>query len=507
MEDSDFGPVSKAILAKREAKLRELISLDYDLGEQDRFGWTPLHLSVYWPVGMEILLAAGVQRNGRYLGHSRGLIRERITPLEYAIENVQDEAILLLLDADSVPYQRCANTLGDVINNTYEPSSRVVTAIIKAMVQKSKRLRNLAIAHLSCRELDRLCISQKDEPIELLDAYAAPTTNALKDVGVEVPEALEPDLFVSTVYCGLLSNYFRPDEVLADFADRLWSAGFHDINTYNEGGFTPLHKACVYLALGMVNWLMSHGGDPTIVVRGHSLNAFHLLSDGFKTHIAVYGDFRFENSVTAYRDALTRMAGVCGASCRDHCRCACSPEGCTPTTILLRAATRTWCEREVSFLSWCRLVDLSPGAIETCCLEFARVETFERLGITHVCCKIDFDVVSAAMSQDTIEEIQEEESEMIDQLEAWMTLYEEERAKFEGSATQFLGKWSDMLKDEVDVPASFEEYWRREWENDKEILMPDYFAKQSSVEHGHEEVDEDQDWMSEDKDQACMSDP
>ena len=501
MEDSDFGPVSKAILAKREAKLRELISLDYDLVEQDQFGWTPLHLSVYWPLGMEILLAAGVQYNGEFIGLSRHLIRERITPLEFAIEIKQDEAILLLLSADSVAYQRCDDLLPYAIRKNYEPSSRIVIAIIEALVQKSNRLRSLAIAHLSCRELDRLCISQKDKPIELLDAYAAPTANALKNVGIKIPEALEPSLFEPTVYHGLFSFYVPSKEVLAEFADRLWSTGFHDTEIYDENGYTPLHLACLHGQLVVACWFMSHGGDPKTVVRGHSLNAFHLLSQGINERFDLERDFvlhtrDLDTMLGAHRDVLARIAGVCGASCRDHCRCACSPEGCTPTAILLRAAAGTWCEKEVSFLSWCRLVDLSPGAIETCCLEFARVETFERLGITHVCCKISFDVVADAMPQDKIEEIQDEESEMIDQLEAWMTLYEEERAKFQGSATQFLGKWSDMLKDELDVPASFEEYWSWMVKNGWSERMPDYFSK-SSRRVRHEEIEENQ---------ACMSD-
>ena len=495
LEDSDFGPVSKAILAKREAKLRELISLGYDLGERDRLGWTPLHLSVYWPLGMEILLAAGVRHNGGFFGHFHDFFRVCITPLEYAIKNGQDEAILLLLDADSVAYRKCDDTpttLASVIRNYYEPSSRIVTATLEAMVRKSNRLRDLAIAHLSPHELDRLCISCEDEPIQILDAYAVPTVNALKNVGVEIPEALEPGLVVSTVYHGLFTSYLRPSEVLVEFAERLWSSGFRDTNIYDEDGFTPLHKACVYFQLGMVNWLMSHGGDPTIVVRGHSLNAYHLHSHGFKDHIKAYGLSITGDMVEHYRDTLTRIAGVCGTSCRDDCRCACSLQGCAPTTILLRQMPLSWCEKEDVFFSWCRSFDPSLGAIETWCLEFARVETFERLDITHTCCKTAYKAVSAPIPQDTIEEIQDEESEMIDQLESWMILYEEERAKFEGTAIQFLDKWSDMLKDEMDVPAPFEEYWRQRSLWDEETRMPDYFAKPSSVEHGHEEVDEDQ---------------
>ena len=439
-----------------------------------------------------MLLAAGVQPNGRSLGHSRGWIWDCITALEYAIQNRQDEAILLLLDTDFVTDLRGEHVLAKVTQYHYQPSSRIVTATIEAMVRRSNRLRSLAIAHLSHCELDRLCISHKDEQIQILDAYAAPTAEALKNIGVKIPEALDPGLFVNTIYHCL---WYLSGDLTAELADRLWSSGFHDTNTYDEDGFIPLHQACVYFEPDTVNWLMSHGGDPTTVVRGHSLNAFHLLLAGFhkRTNNRSYCPLdALLTELRPCRDVLTRIAGLCGASCRDKCRCACSPQGCTPTTILLRAATLTWCEKVDLFFSWCRFVDLSPDAIETCCLEFARVETFERLGITHVCCKIKYSAVSAPMPQDTIEEIQDEESEMIDQLESWMILYGEERAKFEGSARQFLGKWSDMLKDVLDVPALFEEYWRQKCMEDKEIRMPDYFTKPSYV----EEMDEDQDCIS-----------
>ena len=436
---------------------------------------------------MEILLAAGVQANGRFLGNPRDRIKGQITPLEYAIENRQDEAILLLLNMDFVMKRKHDHVLAKVMQCHYQPSSRIVTATIKAMVQRSNRLGNLAIAHLSPHELDRLCISYEDEPIQTLDAYAADTAKALKNVGVKLPEALEPGLVWSTVYHILvyrihISEWFK--KRWTEFGDRLWSSGFHDTNTYDQRGFTPLHRACIYLKLDIANWLMSHGGDPTTVVKGHSLNAFHLLSRGVNGQIS--GGIK-HSLASLFKDIATRIGRLCGASCQDDCRCACSLQGCTPATILLRRATMRWNEKQGLFLSWCRCVDLSPDALERCCLEFARLETFERLGITHVCCNISLRDVIELMPQDTIEEIQDEESELIDQLESWMILYEEGRAKFEGSAMQFLGKWSEMLKDKLDVPAQFEEYWRNgTW-------MPDYFAKSS---HVHEEMDEDQDRMS-----------
>lgn len=453
------------------------------------------------------------------LGYSPYWTKGHITPLEYAIKNRQDEAILLLLDTNFVTKRRYNHVLEMVIQYHYQPSSRIVTATIEAMVQRSNRLRSLAIAHLSPQELDRLCISYKDEPIQILDAYAVDTAEALRNVGVKIPEALEPVSVVSTVYHSLgyvCYGHRRGGKLWAEFADRLWSSGFHDTNTYDAKCFTPLHLACVYFELDVVNWLMSHGGDPTTVVRGHSLNAFHLLSCRVKEWLKTIDDL-----TTKLVDIATRMGRLCGTSCRDSCRCACSPQGCTPTTILLRAVTLTWDEKKSLFLSWCRCVDLSPDAVETCCFEFARVETFERLGITHVCCVVDlYDGVSDPMPQDTIEEIQDEESEMIDQLESYMTLYEEEKARFEGFPIQFLSNWSDMLKDELGVPEQFEEYWReiRLW--DEVTSKPDYFAKPSHVEHGHKEMDEDQDCISDyhtkpsrieqeheemDKDQVYMS--
>ncbi len=429
---------------------------------------------------MKILLAAGVQLNGKVLKDPRYRMSEHITPLYYAIKNRQDEAILLLPDTDSVTNPRYDSVLATVMRNDYEPSSRIVTATIEVMVQRSNRLRSLAIAHLSHCELDRLCISHKDEPSQILDVYAAPTANALKNVGIKVPEALEFGRYGETVYHDRW--HLSPE-----LADRLWSSGFHDTNVSDEHGFHPLHRACRRFKLGMVDWLMSHGGDPTTVVRGRSHNASHILSQGFRNLMDLTEDPKLDTLLAkrgSYRDVPTRIVGLWGASCRDNCRCACSPQGCTPTSVLSRRASRTWYKKKDLFLTWCRLVGLSPDAIESCCFEFARVETFERLGITHVCCAIGWVCVSDPMPQDTVEEIQDEESEMIDQLESWMILYEEERAKFEGSGVQFLSKWSDMLKDELGVPASFEECWSRQFETGHRGCMPDYFTQPSRVEHG-----------------------
>ena len=102
------------------------------------------------------------------------------------------------------------------------------------------------------------------------------------------------------------------------------------------------------------------------------------------------------------------------------------------------------------------------------------------MGITHVCCKLkirSYPAISNRMPQDPIEEIQEEESEMIDQLELWMTLFHEERAKFEGPSIKFLGKWSEMLENELDVPAPFEEYWSWRVNTGERTCMPDYFTE------------------------------
>ena len=171
---------------------------------------------------MKILLAAGVQCNGRVLKDRPYQIGELVTPLEYAIENRQDEAILLLLDTDSVTNLR--NALGTVMQYKYEPSSRIVSATIEAMVRIWDRLRNLAIAHLSHRELDHLRISHKDQPVQMLDGYATPTADALKNVGIQVSEALEPGWSGATVYHHLW--YAWRGDPSVEFADRLWSSGF-----------------------------------------------------------------------------------------------------------------------------------------------------------------------------------------------------------------------------------------------------------------------------------------
>jgi hypothetical protein len=71
------------------------------------------------------------------------------------------------------------------------------------------------------------------------------------------------------------------------------------------------------------------------------------------------------------------------------------------------------------------------------------------------------------MPQDTQEEIKDEESEMITELELLMRRYEEERAAYQGSAMAFLGKWSALLRCKLGAPS----YWHGSED--------DYFAKTS----------------------------
>ena len=454
LQDSDFGPVPRCILAQDENELSRLVSLPCDLEEPSSFGWTPLLLSVFWPLGMEILLKEGVQIDKVSRIGNANAQAWSVTPLSLAIETRKDEAIVLLLDARCAIFYPCRfdpsssfPVLESLRRLGYLATSPIVAAVIRAMADRRQRLRKIALELLPLSELEHLQISRDGETFQVLDDYALATASALRKAGVTLPKALEPPQRQGSVY------HENINDLSPDVANQLWSVGFRCTHTYDEQGLTPLHRACWKGEKEIARWFLDHGGDPLKTVRGCFTNALHLLIIG---SMSTLGGHR--------HDVFARLVGILGSSCRDDCRCACAIHGCTPTTLLFRKTNVLWqtytdwhtkCRR---FEHWSQVLCQASAAVKICCYEFARLETFERLGITHVCCRHNRDPEAGeliVMPQDTQEEIQDEESEMIEELDLWMMRYEKERAAYKGSAMAFLGEWSALLRCKLGAPS----YW------------------------------------------------
>lgn len=115
---------------------------------------------------------------------------------------------------------------------------------------------------------------------------------------------------------------------------------------------------------------------------------------------------------------FSRFLSAFGVSSPDQCRCACSGTGCTPTSILFRNSASNWYNKLDYLKEWCNALRLCASEVEACCVEFAGPETFERLGLTHACCRIEEAATGKPqMLEEDQLEIMEEESLFIDELE------------------------------------------------------------------------------------------
>ena len=418
--------------------------------------WSPLHLSIAWPTGIKILLAAGAHRNATTTQTDDG---RPMTALDLAVKYQQEATIWLLLDANCALNPSRTNAVFKItpvlhgIISGFDPLSAIVKAVIDALVERRRCLEDLARQSLTPSELNHLHILPKDDSHQVLDEYATAVVDALENIGVVVPEALWPH-GSSTVYD---SPHYSLHNVTLD---ALYSAGFQSINVHDWQGFTPLQQVCLKASLNRnrriesISWFIDHGVDPTTTHRDISWSALHCLASSLR-HEDYWGDTwttKDTNAIQCLRPDYTLTAS-------DKCQCACTINGCIPVTVLLRRQFKPWHRKLEALKLWCQ-ASKSQAVIRMCCTNFARLETFERLGITHVCC--NFSSIwnhFSIMSQETIGEIQEEESELIEQLESWMELFEKESERFQGRPVDFLGKWPVLLQIKgLGTPAQYEEH-------------------------------------------------
>jgi ankyrin repeat protein len=113
----------------------------------------------------------------------------------------------------------------------------------------------------------------------------------------------------------------------------------------------------------------------------------------------------------------------------DHCRCACSWNGCTPSTMLMKQLFHG--RRPADFrpsalvlsIEWVLMLQelVSYNAAEKAFTECARFLSFHISGLTHVCCRAKFFHMSwwqeSPIDQEDISEILDEEEELIATLE------------------------------------------------------------------------------------------
>ena len=424
------------MLQENEAEVVRLIAKGADVNQPSWDGLTPLSAALKWPKGCMILFGAGARLD----------VATSVYGGKVFTVSPDEDFLQLLLDSDQVLYPSKAHVDAKgcrsgytILDHALYPRSRNTfpwKCLAGGIAERRQTLSVLARTVLPPGTLQSLGLACPEKATTLLDEYAVATADALETHGYPVPARLWP--------YGRRSVYDVNDigYMTTTAANALYEAGFREIDVPNMFGFTPLQVLCTETNhIDVIIWFLDRGANIERKPAGSSRNCLHLLAARANGH-------HFDNIIRAPPELWSRILPVLGISSPDTSICACSANGCTATTMLFRRSPHTWHKKINQFQQWCDKLSLSAAEIETCCEELMRLETFERLDITHVC----YYRRGAAgelkpMPEENQLEIMEEESEFIDELETWMNRYTNERAAFKGSAIGYLGKWSAHLKD------------------------------------------------------------
>ncbi|MCJ1370710.1 hypothetical protein MMC20_001923 [Loxospora ochrophaea] len=496
--------VSQAVLRRsREELIKAIDGAPRLINEPNSFGQTPLHLSVGWLPGLEILLKAGADPDL--------LDQCQSPPIFYAVSNDDVPSVRLLAKAD---YD--LDLLRDKIFDWRDilqfalvvplPSrdgdskrthdhEMLIDVIIEFLSMERRRLRELASFALPASIVKALALSEE----KLLDAQVPCCLATLRESEIFVPLAClqSPYLFNEGYVPVFVYHIYY---LTAGVAQKLWEAGFRDVEAVDDNGNTPLlAKSSGYFYTTdrgyreLISWFISKGADVHCtqrkIYRCRHADKFEIYQTKSKSsttalhYIAcsvsgfIHHSFDVKINKKAVRSAIqdifqSPLRDIFIDKVQDTCMCACS-RGCSPIIMFLKGIDMD--SIQSIRLPWkvglrislncciqiCAILAeyLEPQAQAYCGLissQSLRFLTFKKLSLRHTCCRWQRYWAEAANSnvifeldEDEIHEIQDEDRELIDKLEE---LLEEFQVKYEElgvSMKEFLhGYWQTRM-DEV----------------------------------------------------------
>lgn len=213
----------------------------------------------------------------------------------------------------------------------------------------------------------------------------------------------------------------------------LFEAGFKLINHKDDSGVTPLMKVIRLQDTALGQRCLDEGASIESsdgkgwTALHYAAAAFHDLPTASRCESSE--DFwilrRFSELVNVVKLLLSYGANPATV---DRCPCACSGSGCTAAIVFLRKSvspsfSSPW--KVVWSLEWLQmLLELAPEKSgEQFLLELVRMIRFKDFELTHVCCR-DFSetLAFAAVDENDIDEILDEENELVDDLEKSMEM-------------------------------------------------------------------------------------
>ena len=416
-----------AVLKRSESDLRQAIAMSpQEINDRDAGGWTALHLSVRWPIGVLILVEAGAD-----VDCVRTL--DGYSLLEVAIEIGSIELLRILAEADcsflkeSQPSQwyylartdfrdRGVGSEREYSLNLLQPwgnfpehvnelnttQTMMAQLLVGFIANRRQRLCDLALGKVPSSVATRFLPMRADGPY-LIDEKASRLALELTSRGITIPPPLNPGKRAET---GYHAAWGRPE-----IADTLWNVGFRDVNGRNSCNMTPLEYCPFNNFWRFIGWYLSKGFKLNLDVeqdrawygentedlgefrRGQPLDTWtiylKIYSLGYRCGldpVPLFADYWISSE-----DDRQIIQRVFMASPTDGCKCACSISGCTTRTFFFKGLNDRQ-GRSYSMVQKTRDIlrcysDPKGVCNSLVAAEYLRSITFEKLELTHTCCR------------------------------------------------------------------------------------------------------------------------
>jgi len=413
---TDFGstsPLLAAILIESEDEVKNILRHGPINNDENVLGQSALHIAVSRPQHLNRLLEAGFDVNARDWNGR--------TPLMYAaVAGCSDVAIELLKGGADIWMKDILFCAQDFIQYAvFEDNWPLIMDVVDffchhpafSPVEKQALLDQCIILWAGSA-----CKTRNSRHFSSLLQWGANPEIRFNDCGWE----WRPETSSNTLL-HLLSK--------ASDIDDLVKSGFASFNHCNSSGASPLMVITELRNTALIQKCLAIGCEVNVQDIG-GRTALHTCIETMwdlwvDLHMC-YQDYR----LTSLECAQLLLDNGSDPDLGDSCRCACSPSGYTPGNILLKERryiseiTQTYPPSQYTWsLEYLRVLRLTKGTglARSYLLDLIRLVKFEELGLTHTCCRKNQSRAPwVNIEPEDVQEIQDEESEIINQLNSQM---------------------------------------------------------------------------------------
>lgn len=466
--------------------------------ERDVFGHCPIHHSIGWLEGLQLLL--GVADEATLDEGVKG-DEWKITFLDSAIAYGCKDSIKLLLDAGiafNMTWCLCVGT--DVL------SPDISKLVAEAVVARLQQLVEFSERNLPEKVLASLNIPNRSSP----DSNARILLNALYTEGVQLPKKFHsPHPRWSHDFWFRHGTLYHVPDIRYNTALAFFEAGLKDVD-YMADGITPLMGLGAPMGnhsrfFRMVEFFVEKGGRldrqiPSKLVQHLTSGTENVNNYQVIHRLSVMAWDGVAYSPNAYILKIAELGrshiwrGIFNSRFSDRCNCACASGGCRPISLALKSFafpvehedTVDWGSifnpqnRETMLQLLHKqtyLLDSLDGyqVVE----DVIRFLSFSALELTHTCCKYTLSshfgfsqhfyepkAYIKLMDPTEVEEIRHEDASLIRRLDSLVNDFMQAFRELELPLGQFLlGHWQETMLAELLVEDEVPEPVRKEWED------------------------------------------